>query len=173
MLKPWFQRTFGDSPDLIFPAILERLTDTPLRVSHKLVQIEPMYFPIQENEKWSIQEHLGHLADIEPLWIGRVDDILNNETEYLRSWDLENKSVVENGYNDMMMEEIVELFYERREQFVAKLKTVQSTDLQKVALHPRLKTPMTIAELAFFVAEHDDHHLATITQLDPSNDYTP
>ena len=31
--------------------------------------------------------------------------------------------------------------------------------------HPRLGTPMRLIDLAFFVAEHDDHHLAQITHL--------
>lgn len=168
MLKPWFQRTFGSSPDLVFPAILERLMGTPLRLGHKMVQIEPMFFPIKEGDKWSIQEHVGHLADIEKLWIGRVDDILNDDTKHLRGWDLENKSVVENGYNERMMEEIIEEFHEQRELLIEKLNNIRTADLQKFALHPRLKTPMTITELAYFVAEHDDHHLAIISKLDPS-----
>jgi hypothetical protein len=38
-------------------------------------------------------------------------------------------------------------------------------DLDKSSLHPRLMKPMKIIDLAFFVAEHDDHHLAQITFL--------
>ena len=33
------------------------------------------------------------------------------------------------------------------------------------ALHPRLKTPMRTIDLFLFVADHDDHHLARITEL--------
>ncbi len=33
-----------------------------------------------------------------------------------------------------------------------------------VARHPRLDRPMRIVDLMLFIAEHDDHHLATITQ---------
>jgi hypothetical protein len=32
-------------------------------------------------------------------------------------------------------------------------------------VHPRLGTPMRLVDMMFFVAEHDDHHLATITEL--------
>jgi hypothetical protein len=32
-------------------------------------------------------------------------------------------------------------------------------------LHPRLKTPMRLVDHLFFVAEHDDHHLAKIWEL--------
>jgi len=35
----------------------------------------------------------------------------------------------------------------------------------KSALHPRLKTPMRTMDLFLFVAEHDDHHLAKISEI--------
>ncbi len=37
--------------------------------------------------------------------------------------------------------------------------------LGKTALHPRLKTPMRLIDSLYFVAEHDDHHLAIISNL--------
>jgi hypothetical protein len=37
--------------------------------------------------------------------------------------------------------------------------------LARTARHPRLGQPMTIVDLFFFVAEHDDHHLARMTSL--------
>ena len=33
------------------------------------------------------------------------------------------------------------------------------------ARHPRLKKEMRVLDLAFFIAEHDDHHLARISEL--------
>jgi hypothetical protein len=32
-------------------------------------------------------------------------------------------------------------------------------------LHPRLKQPMRLVDHLYFVAEHDDHHLATIREM--------
>jgi len=32
----------------------------------------------------------------------------------------------------------------------------------KTAWHPRLKVRMRLVDLAYFVAEHDDHHLASM-----------
>jgi hypothetical protein len=32
-------------------------------------------------------------------------------------------------------------------------------------MHPRLKQPMRLVDHLFFVAEHDDHHLALIREL--------
>jgi hypothetical protein len=33
------------------------------------------------------------------------------------------------------------------------------------ALHPRLRVTMNVVDLAYFVSEHDDYHLARITEL--------
>ena len=50
-------------------------------------------------------------------------------------------------------------------QLVSKLRSLTDEDLEKKSLHPRLKIQMRIVDLAYFVAEHDDHHLAQITFL--------
>jgi hypothetical protein len=42
---------------------------------------------------------------------------------------------------------------------------LQDDQLLGTALHPGLKTPMRIIDLAYFVAEHDDHHLASIREM--------
>lgn len=35
----------------------------------------------------------------------------------------------------------------------------------QTAIHPRLGTPMRVVDLMFFVAEHDDYHVARIGEL--------
>ncbi len=42
-------------------------------------------------------------------------------------------------------------------------------ELRMTALHPRLRQSMSVADLSFFVAEHDDHHLAKIEVLVDQN----
>jgi hypothetical protein len=37
--------------------------------------------------------------------------------------------------------------------------------VQRTGLHPRLNQPMRVIDLILFIAEHDDHHLARITEL--------
>ncbi|MBC8367786.1 hypothetical protein H8E52_10280 [bacterium] len=36
---------------------------------------------------------------------------------------------------------------------------------RQTALHPRLKTPMRACDMLYFMAEHDDHHLARISEI--------
>lgn len=115
-------------------------------------------------EAWSIAEHAGHLADLEPLWLGRVDDLLAGE-ERLRPADLQNRATWEANHNARPLAEILAEFRRRRASLIERLEGLSETELRASALHPRLEQPMTIVDLCFFVAEHDDHHLTTIRAL--------
>jgi len=35
----------------------------------------------------------------------------------------------------------------------------------RVAIHPRLNIPMRLVDMLYFQAEHDDYHLARISEL--------
>ncbi len=56
-------------------------------------------------------------------------------------------------------------FRQAREVTVRKLETAPEETLGFSALHPRLQKPMNIVDVAYFVAEHDDYHLARIGEL--------
>ena len=71
-------------------SVIERLKGTPIRLSDKILSITEEKLTLKPENKWSILENIGHLLDLEPLWEGRLDDILNNKNE-MRAADLENK----------------------------------------------------------------------------------
>ena len=73
----WFDRKFEFSFEQnIFPSIIERLEGTPVRLNHEINQIATEYLLVKPEGKWSIQENIGHLIDLEPLWQGRLEDFL-------------------------------------------------------------------------------------------------
>ena len=161
----WFDRKFEFSFEQnIFPSIIERLEGTPLLLKNKISNISREYVTIKQNGKWSIQENIGHLIDLEPLWQGRLDDILNNEKE-LRAADLENKKTDFAKHNEKSIDVLLEEFFNLRVLTMNKLNKLTEKEVYKYALHPRLKTPMRTMDLFLFVAEHDDHHLARITKI--------
>jgi hypothetical protein len=49
-------------------------------------------------EKWSAQEHAGHLLDLEALWMARVDDYLSGASQ-LTVADLSNRKTFEAQHN--------------------------------------------------------------------------
>lgn len=161
----WFERKFYFSfHQNIFPSIIERLDGTFIRLKTKIEQIPSKLLEVKLDEKWSIKENIGHLIDLEPLWQGRLDDIMENK-EYLRSADLENKKTDFAQHNKTDINDLLLQFQELRKITLNKLTELKEQDIYKTALHPRLEKPMRTMDLFLFVAEHDDHHLARITEI--------
>lgn len=107
---------------------------------------------------------MGHLLDVEPLWDGRIDDFLVGEKR-LRPADLQNRKTHEANHNATPVETLLTSFRTSREHLVNRFDAFQGEDVVRKALHPRLDQEMRVIDLAFFIAEHDDHHLARITEL--------
>jgi uncharacterized damage-inducible protein DinB len=161
----WFERKFAFPEENILPSVIERLENTPLRLWQKLKKIDPGFVRVKVDNKWSILEHVGHLGDLEPLWQGRLKDILNGTLE-MREADLSNRKTDLANHNTETFEKLLGAFETSRKQTIQSLLTLPDQALTKTSLHPRLKTPMRIQDLFLFVAEHDDHHLAKITSMD-------
>ncbi len=56
-------------------------------------------------------------------------------------------------------------FREQRTQLVRRLDELDPETFASVAHHPRLNVPMRLVDMLFFQAEHDDYHLARISEL--------
>jgi uncharacterized damage-inducible protein DinB len=161
----WFDRKFEfSSSENTFPAIIERLWGTPLRLEAKTSAMNSSVLAIKPDNTWSIKENIGHLIDLEPLWQGRLDDIVAGE-EILRPTDLQNTRTDLANHNIKTIESLLLEFRKIRYHTLEKLAAIDESDIFKYALHPRLKTPMRAIDLFLFVAEHDDHHLARITAI--------
>ena len=161
----WFDRNFTFTSDQnILPSIFERLAGTPIRLEEKLNSISPDILIVRVNGTWTIKENAGHLTDLEPLWQGRLDDIISGKVE-LRPTDLQNTKTSLANHDAVPTEELLNRFRQIRKQTLGLLEKLDEKQVFKSALHPRLKTPMRTIDLFLFVAEHDDHHLARITEL--------
>ena len=161
----WFERKFPSIEDNgLLPSIIERLSRTPLRIEEIINNTNVDILQLKSENKWSIKEEVGHMGDLEPLWLGRVYDLINR-TEELRAADLTNQKTNIANHNMSDIKFLIRHFRYQREQFVSKLRNLNDKVLMYFSLHPRLKTPMRIIDLTFFVAEHDNHHLTTIQEL--------
>jgi len=163
--EKWFDRSFNfESNQNIFPSILERLSGTPIRLEEKLQEVPENILTFSMDNTWTIKENVGHLSDAEPLWQGRLDDIMNCQIE-LRPTDLQNSKTHLANHNATSLQELLSTFRKIRQQTIIALQSIGEETVFKSALHPRLKIPMRTMDLFLFVAEHDDHHLARITAL--------
>ena len=161
----WVERKFEFAlPDWMYPNVLERVRGGPARVEEVVRKIPTGIRTRRQGEKWSIQEHVGHLVDLESLWSRRLDELIEGSAQ-LTAWEETNRATHQADHNSKDLEAILSKFRENRSRFVDRLDTLDEGLIERAALHPRLQTPMRTIDLVFFVAEHDDHHLAEITRI--------
>lgn len=161
----WVERKFEFTmPAALFPVVVERLRGTPARLTDKLRDIPPEILTRRDGDRWSIQEHAGHLLDLDELHRGRLDDF-EAGAPTLRAWDVTNRRTYEADYNAKALAEILRAFREQREEVVERLGGWKDENFVRTAIHPRLQLPMRVIDMAYFVAEHDDHHLAVMSEL--------
>ena len=161
----WFERRFDFSfPVELFPNVCIRLRGTPPRLEEIVRPAARDILIRKDGEKWSAQEIAGHLLDLEPLWLARVEDFLAGRND-LTVADLSNRKTHEAGHNERAIEDILVEFRGARAKLVDRVSALDTAMSGKTALHPRLKTPMRLVDHLYFVAEHDDHHLAQIWSL--------
>lgn len=156
----WFERqfTFG-LPAGMLPFYLERLNGTAIRIAEKVRGVSEDVLSERVGGKWSVKQNIGHLAEVDEIALQRIDQMLQGIPVML-------PAVFEpKDYNPMPVREVLQYFEENRAKNLAKYKSLRDDDLVKSSLHPRLQVQMTPVDLAFFDAEHDDHHLVTIHEI--------
>ncbi len=161
----WFERNFEfNVTQNIFPSLIERLEGTPLRLEDKLRSIPTEFLTVKLDGSWSIKQNIGHLTDLEPLWQTRLDEIIRGE-KIMTAADLQNTKTEMEDHNNKPIDELLRSFRNIREITIAQLEKIDDVIIFRSALHPRLNKPMRTMDLFIFVAEHDDHHLARITEI--------
>ncbi|HZW94625.1 MAG TPA: DinB family protein [Candidatus Eremiobacteraceae bacterium] len=161
----WFERRFEFSfPVELHPNLCARLRGTPARIEETLSGRSHEILVRKLQQKWSAQEQAGHLLDLELLWLTRVNDYVAGRAQ-LATTDLQNRKTDEANYNSRPLEQILAEFRSARERLLKRVNELDTSLFSRAIPHPRLKTPMRLVDHLYFVAEHDDHHLARIWEL--------
>jgi uncharacterized damage-inducible protein DinB len=161
----WFERRFEFSfPVEVWPNLCARLRGTPARLEEVLRGNSRDILIRKADGKWSAQEHAGHLLDLETLWLARVGDYVAGSGE-LAVADLRNRKTDEAEYNARPLEQILTEFRAARGILLQRVEELDVALFARSIPHPRLKTPMRFVDHLYFVAEHDDHHLARMWEL--------
>jgi uncharacterized damage-inducible protein DinB len=164
-VPPWFERKFEFSyPVELYPNLRARLHGTPSRLAETLCGLPPKILVGKAQQKWSAQEQAGHLLDLEPLWLTRVEDYVAGNNQ-LTEADLTNRKTHEASHNASPLDQILTGFLLARQRLLKRVDELDGSLLARAIPHPRLKTPMRLVDHLYFVAEHDDHHLARIWEL--------
>jgi uncharacterized damage-inducible protein DinB len=146
------------------PELLARLRRTPDRVAATLAAAPERVRVYRPGGRWSMQEHAGHLLDLEELWAGRLDDF-GHGAAALRPADLDNRKTHEARHNQRPPDDLIAAFRVARMELVGQLERLSADELSRLARHPRLNQPMSVVDFCAFIAEHDDHHLAAAVAI--------
>jgi hypothetical protein len=161
----WFERKFSFTfPVEQYPVLCVRLEGTPARLEEMLKGVRREVLEAKPGDKWSAQEHAGHLLDLEALWLARVNDFMAGG-DTLTTADLTNRKTAEANHNARKLAHILAQFRAARLRLVEHVRGLEAANFSRSMLHPRLKQPMRLVDHLYFVAEHDDHHLATIREM--------
>lgn len=148
----------------MFPVITGRLSGTYARLAEITNNCNTNLLTYQPQAKWSIQQHIGHLIDLEELHIGRLEDYKSGAT-ILRAWDVVNQKTNLGNHNQQTLQQLLSEFRRVRNMLLFDLTSFSDNELINTAMHPRLEVKMRIVDLAYFIAEHDDHHIAKIITI--------
>ncbi len=156
----WFDRkmTFG-LPKEMLPFYLERLEGTLPRIERKVEGLDDAMLSARIDGAWSIKQHIGHLAEVDRIANTRIREMLNG-AEVLSPAVFEPQD-----YNPWPIGQVLAFFRNVRHENIATYQSIAEGDLLKSSRHPRLGVPMTPVDLAWFDAEHDDHHLVKINEI--------
>ncbi len=161
----WFERKFDFTfPLEQYPNLCIRLRGTPARLEEIMLGAPPVALLTKPGEKWSAQEHAGHLLDLEPLWLARVEDFLA-DGKTLKVADLSNRKTHEANHNSRDLRKLLADFRAARLRLLDRVNQFEPSLFARSLLHPRLQQPMRLVDHLYFVAEHDDHHLSKIWEI--------
>ena len=161
----WFERKFDFTfPVEQLPNLVVRLQGTPARLEEMLRAVSLDVLRAKPEGRWSVQEHAGHLLDLESLWQARVDDFLADK-DTLTAADLTNRKTHEAGHNTRALPEILAEFRAARGYLLNCVDNLPPAAFTRTIQHPRLQQPMRLVDHLYFAAEHDDHHLARIREM--------
>jgi DinB family protein len=164
-LAKWTTRVFlHEVPIELFPAIVERLRGMPPRAAALLQSLDESLRSWSRDGSWSAKQHIGHLDDLHDLDLQRLKDYLGGAT-ILAAADMTNRTTVEADHNATPADVLLERVRMHRDALAERLECLEEADAARVAIHPRLQRPMRVIDWMYFVAEHDDHHLARAREV--------
>jgi len=163
--QKWFDKKFRfqlSHDD--YEAVLSKLGENPEKISHLVLLLPVEILTKKVDNRWSVQENVGHLIDLEELHTCRIDDFITGE-KMLRPADLNNRKTDEANHNSKNIDELLKELKLVRENFINRMKNLDKEILTRSSIHPRLNQPMRPRDMAQFVLKHDEHHIETIKEL--------
>jgi DinB superfamily len=136
-LIPWLERRWSfHLPVGAFPGVVERLRGTPARARELVVNVrDEARLAERPLGKWSVKEHLGHLSDLHPLDMRRVEEFLSG-TDILSAADISNQRTADAGHGAIPVARLLETLRDGRDPLTRVLENLTEIDVAATAISP-------------------------------------
>lgn len=163
--EKWFDKNFQFYLSVDhYGSVLMKLRETPDNIAQLVSPLQEDVLIKRIVNRWSIQENIGHLIDLEELQDSRIEDFIAGK-EILRPAELKNRKTEDANHNNEKIGDLLDQLKMVRENFVKRMKHLDVQILSSSSKHPRLNQPMRPIDMAHFVLEHNEHHIQTIIEL--------
>jgi len=139
---------------------VRRLVEFPQHLSRVIGALTDAQLSFKPTNEWSVIENIGHLIDIDELYVGRVDRILAEERPEFPRFE-PDPIVVAKGYQQMNGHALLQQFIATRQATIDGLSTIEPDELDRAGVHA-VYGEMTLRRLVEQLANHDQKHLVQI-----------
>ena len=162
----WTDRTFAfEFPAHIYPELIEQLRRAPDRARALTDGLAQDALTRRQDNAWSIQEHIGHLADLdEQTFLPRFKQY-DAQAEELKPADMANAATEDAHHNEQSLQTVLRRFEHTRAAIAAHVADKPPEYFARTAHHARLGRPMRAVDTLQFMTEHDRHHFGRIQML--------
>jgi hypothetical protein len=150
-----------------------RSLEQRLKNQHETIEVIVAGLPVGKiyekiaKDRWTIHDNIAHLAKYQPVFIERIDLILNNNDPFFERYSAETDP----GFEEWRTWEHNKLFlrlkYDRL-LICNKILNLPGEKLNRNGIHPKFGR-LTILEWTEFFLLHEAHHIFTIFQLAHQN----
>lgn len=162
---PWSERKlpFGKSLDEL-PLLLERMIGTPARLWQLARAVPRERLTLSRSGSWSAMEHMVHLTFLDERMDDRVEDFMARRATLCRI-DMGAQEGVMARNRGRDPGDLLEEFRLGRNALVERIRSMDPGALRHCAQHPCMGRLLRPVDMAMYLAEHDDHHLALMRGL--------
>lgn len=162
---PWNRRTipYGRSLDEL-PVLLERLLGTAERLQHMYTSASREKLLARVDGRWAAVDHLAHLLTLQERFVSRVEDF-EHRRSMLCEIDLRDQGALIEQRRARSVVELLDEFRLKRLRFTSRIEQMRYQTLMHQAQHPCQRRELRPVDMLLWIAEHDDHHLASVRSL--------
>lgn len=149
---------------MLYSALVCRLKTQHLAVTELIKHIDEKRLTKEpEPGKWSIKDNIAHLVSYQPVFIGRIHQMLKGGTPAFNAYKADNEPDFLHA-RELPLNELMSRLNGNRRQILELITNLPDDELTLKGTHPKFGE-MTITEWTEFFLLHEAHHLYTIFRL--------